>query len=62
MLHVNAVLQRLLYAKAEKFNFMLTAFFSGYTIAPGRVRIDLLKVSAMLHWPVPNTHKQLQWF
>ena len=57
--HVNQVLQRLLdnhlYVKAEKSEFHVdTISFLGFIVAPGKVEMDPVKVSAVADWPTPE--------
>lgn len=65
--HVRSVLQRLLdnrlYVKAEKCEFHASSIPSlGYILAGGQVKTDLVKVKAVLEWPVPESRKKLQSF
>lgn len=61
---VSSVLSRLLknqlYAKAEKCEFHVKqTSLLGYHISHNGVRMDELKVQAVMEWPVPSTVKEL---
>lgn len=65
--HVRQVLQRLLenqlFVKGEKCEFHVpTVAFLGYIIDRGVLRPDLVKVKAVVEWPVPPHRRQLQCF
>ena len=65
--HVTQVLQSLLdnhlYVKAEKSEFHVTTVsFLGFIVTPGRVEMDLAKVSAVAEWPTPDGLKRVQQF
>lgn len=65
ILHVQAVLQRLLenslFVKAEKCEFHASSVsFLGYIVGQNRLEMDPAKVSAIADWPVPENRKQLQ--
>lgn len=65
--HVELVLQRLLanqlFVKAVKSEFHAkTVSFLSFIIAPGRVQMDLAKVSAVADWPTPDSRKSVQQF
>lgn len=67
IIHVCQVLQCLLenqlYIKAEKCQFLCnTMSFLGYVVSAGAVQIDPLKVRAVVDWPQPTTHHELQCF
>lgn len=40
----------------------LVVSFLGFIAGKGTVGMDPEKVSAVCDWPVPENHKQLQWF
>lgn len=66
--HVSAVrevLQILLshkfYVKAEKSEFHKNSIsFLGYVISEGQVKIDQRKVQAVINWPAPSLHKNVE--
>ena len=65
--HVRLVLQSLLenrlFVKAEKCEFHVQSVsFLGFVIEKGQIRSDRAKVRAVVEWPVPENHKQLQRF
>ena len=65
--HVKLVLQHLLanklHVKAEKSEFHAdTISFLGFIVAPGRVKMDPAKVSAVAKWPTPDSRKKVQQF
>ena len=44
-------------SKQEKSVFHAkTVSFLGFIVAPGRVQMDLAKVSAVAEWPTPDSH------
>ena len=50
-------------SKQEKSVFHAkTVSFLGFIVAPGRVQMDLAKVSAVAEWPTPDSHKKVQQF
>lgn len=67
VLHVRAMLQHLLensfYVKAENCEFHASSVsFLGYIVAKDSLQLDPVKVSAVIAWLVPDSHKQLQHF